>query len=387
MMKPLKRTIALVLAALLLAFALPAVSAADDTVIASGGLHEITWTLTEDGVLTVSGKGPIVDDEEHEYDEDGEIISTSKLDCIGWQIAASFEQLTEGLSYAESLRRLIDYVKTLVIEEGITEIPDDEFSSLYPRTILLPSTLEWLGASAINAKYAESLTVNCKDLPMYGGIYIPAYRNSAKPFASVDEAIDAEVAYAEKEKALNQRVAVVYDLATAYEIKFGLTEDMTKAEFLAYFNETYGKNYTKLSTCMRLCRKRINRYFGTNYASVEEMVIVVKEDGYSYLERDPQLDDKISEMYNAIDISDRMEFISFGNETCEDNTPYRWVTINAPSGSTAEEAAKKYGLPFNATTPPERVTFLDRIRQFFDRIKAYFETMCSMLKLQLGVLK
>ncbi len=386
-MKQTKKWLALLLTVLMLIGLLPAAFAADDKVIAKGELNKISWTLTEGGVLTVSGNGPITDKENYEYDENGEVSSIEKIDCIGWQVSAFFEQMTEGFGVAELERARFDFVKTLVIEEGITAIPDDEFSDVYPRTITLPSSLETLGAAAINAKYAESLTIGSSDLPMFGGIYIPGCRDGQKPFASVDEAIDTTVNAEVKIDKISRKTAFVYDLQAAYELVKGIDNGLTKKEFLAYFNETYGKSYTKLSSCINFCLKKTNKYFGTNYTSAEQVFSLVKDEFFTYLERDPALDEKIQSMYDAVDISDRIVFISFGNEECTDVTPYHWLTVKAPSGSPAEAAAKKYGLTFESTAPAKKLTFLEKIQQFFDKIKEYFETLCFMTKLQLGLLK
>ena len=327
-------------------------ASAEGKVIASGdGGEGITWTLTDDGVLTVSGNGPITDKEEIEYDDDGEISCISKLDCLGWQVSAFFEQMTEGYGVAELERARFDFVKALVIEEGITAIPDDEFSGVYPRTITLPSSLETLGAAAINAKYAESLTIGSSDLPMFGGIYIPGCCDGEKPFTSVDEAIDATVDSEVKIDKISRKVAFVYDLQAAYELVKGIDNGLTKKEFLTYFNETYGKSYTKLSSCMNYCLKKTNKYFGTSYTDAEQVFNLIEDEFFTYLERDPALDAKIQSMYDAVDISDRIVFISFGNEECTEVTPYHWLTVKAPSGSPAEEAAKKYGLTFESTAP------------------------------------
>ena len=118
-MKHIRHFLALVLAALLLCSVLPSAFAADSKVIASGGLNGITWTLTEGGVLTVSGNGPITDKENYEYDENGEVSSIEKIDCIGWQVSAFFEQMTEGFGVAELERARFDFVKTLGYQ-GVT---------------------------------------------------------------------------------------------------------------------------------------------------------------------------------------------------------------------------------------------------------------------------
>ena len=66
-MKTLKTTLALFLS-LLLAFgaAAPALAAGDGIVLSGTAGDGVTWQLTDDGVLTVSGSGPIVDKKEYE---------------------------------------------------------------------------------------------------------------------------------------------------------------------------------------------------------------------------------------------------------------------------------------------------------------------------------
>ena len=148
-MKTMKRSLAVLLSLLLTISLLPTAFAAEDTVIANGtGGEGITWTLTEGGVLTVSGNGPIVDDKQVDEDEDGS-ITTQTLDCIAFQLTAAFEDRTKGLSPEETERARFDFVKTLIIEEGITAIPDDEFDGVYPRSITLPSTLAFLSVKLL----------------------------------------------------------------------------------------------------------------------------------------------------------------------------------------------------------------------------------------------
>ena len=271
-MKKTNKAIALLLSVLLLLSLLPTAFAAEDTVIANGSDgHGTTWTLTKDGVLTVSGNGPIIDDVEIEYDEGGEIISTETHDCIGWQISEVWWQQAENMSIGDGTRALFDLVKTLVIEEGVTAIPANEFDAFSPRTIILPASLETIGDYAINAQYAESLTIGNKDLAVTGKIRIAGYQNGATPFASIDEAMDAKVAYEAASAEISAKADILYDMETAYGIREGVNKDMTKKEFLAYFNETHGKNYTKLKSCINCCIKRVNRLLGTGYSSAEEI--------------------------------------------------------------------------------------------------------------------
>ena len=180
-MKKTNKLLALLLSVLLV-FSLTATAfAADSDVIANGGDGvNTTWTLTKDGTLTVSGNGPIVDKDEIEYDENGEVSSISKLDCIGWQISAVWDKVTENMPVADAARERFDLVKTIVIEEGITEIPDGEFDSFCPRTIRLPLSLQKLGSEAINARYCESLTIPNPKLQIFAQIPVAGYSKDAK---------------------------------------------------------------------------------------------------------------------------------------------------------------------------------------------------------------
>ena len=116
-----------------------------------------------------------MDEVKVEVDEDGN-ESSEMIDCIGWQLDRVWEERTKDMDAAEAARARFDLVKKLVIEEGITEIPYDEFSELYPRSITLPSTLTRLGYSAVNASFAETLTVNSKELVVTGGVVAAGHR-------------------------------------------------------------------------------------------------------------------------------------------------------------------------------------------------------------------
>ena len=384
-MKHIRKLLALVLAALLLCSVLPSAFAADSKVIASGGLNGITWTLTEDGDLTVSGNGPIADKDNYEYDENGEVSSIEKIDCIGWQIDACIQAMEEGLSAKDASLLRHTFVKTLILEEGITSVPDGEFDIVYPRTIILPATLQTLGNASINAQFTESLIVNGKDTVVNGGLYISAYRTGETPYASIDKAVAAVAKMEAKSAKIEQKMNIVYDTGLAFEIKEGLYKDMTKKEFLATFNETYGKSYTKLSQCISFGIKRINKTFGTNYSSINEIFTVINEEDGSYsIERDEKIDDVIGAMHDANDITARLDYIYLGEiESGGEKTAYQWLTVSAPSGSNAEKAAKTDGLPFNATTPPEKVTFLQKVQQFFEKLKTRLEVLVTMFKLSL----
>lgn len=382
-MKTMQKVLSVLLAVLLLASAVPTAFAADDAIIASGGINGTTWTLTENGVLTVSGNGPIEDVVETEVDPEDGSVSYSTVDCIAWQLSDVFDARTQGLDAGEAERVRFNLVKTLIIEEGITAIPDDEFSDYCPRVISLPASLQEAGSVCINAAFAESLTVKNKDLVLTGSIHVLGYEKGAQPYASLDEAIEAKIASEQATEALSQKLSVLYDLQNVYGMLAGVNTDQTKAEFLAYFNEAYGTSFTKLIQCRNYCLKRVNKLFSTNYSSADELFNITGEDDFRFVETNEQIDQQVNAMYAAATNEARLMPMQFGAEYHDDATAYPWLTIYAPSGSSVEEAAKATGVTFQPTTPPQKVTLLDKIRQFFADIRARIEMILTLLRMRL----
>ncbi len=368
-----KRIITVVIAMIMMFSAVQLAYADNMTVICSGTAGDgITWDLTEDGTLTVRGNGPIVDDSEVETDEDG-TVSVNKLNCISWQVNDKISELTEDFGYAETVEFRYNFVKKLVIEEGITEIPEYEFDDIYPRTVILPSTLEKIGNSAIIAEFSESLTVNSRTLSLKDGIRVSAYVPGAKPYATIDEGIRASVKHASDWINLEDRITPVYDLGTLLEIQNEMTGIETE-EFLTDFNKRNSVNYETLDECAALCITQINDVFSTDYKSADEVYTLVTEDDYQYLRRDSELDTMISDMEYAIDISDRLSNMTVGEET--NLKAYQWLTVYAPGGSKAQSDAEGSGLPFSATEPaPEDTSFLGRVKRFFADIAEFFRNL------------
>ncbi|MBR6940205.1 MAG: hypothetical protein IKH65_05335 [Clostridia bacterium] len=368
-----KRIITIVIAMIMMFSAVQIAYADDTALICSGTAGDgITWDLTEDGTLTVRGNGPIVDDSEVETDEDG-TVSVNKLNCISWQVNDKISELTEDFGYAEIVEFRYNFVKKLVIEEGITEIPEYEFDDIYPRTVILPSTLEKIGNSAIIAEFSESLTVKSRTLSLKDGIRVSAYVPGAKPYATIDDGIRASVKHASDWINLEDRINPVYDLGTLLEIQNEMTGIETE-EFLTDFNKRNSVNYETLDECAELCITQINDVFSTDYKSADEVYTLVTEDDYQYLRRDSELDTMISDMEYAIDISDRLTNMTVGEET--NLKAYQWLTVYAPGGSKAQSDAEGSGLPFSATEPaPEDTSFLGRVKRFFADIAESFRNL------------
>ncbi|MBQ9552238.1 MAG: hypothetical protein IJU96_05675 [Clostridia bacterium] len=384
-----KKWISVFLAALMMTAILPAAFAADDDVIATGdGGEGVTWTLTEGGVLTVSGSGPIVDDIKVEVDEDG-YESTEMIDCIGWQLDRVLTARTEDMDAADAARARFDLVKDLIIAEGITAIPSDEFSDFYPRSITLPGTLAELGYSAVNASFAETLTVLNKNLDILGGVILAGHHKDAATYASIDEAITATVAYETQLDEIEKKTYAVYDLGAAYEMQCGIDNGLTEEEYLTNFNEYYGTDFTKLDECIAFCIDCINSDFGTQYTAVDEVYTFVQTEDESYAQRDEELDNTITELYEAADIEDSLCRAYLGEEGQEDVAVYTWLTVYGPAGSGAEEAAATSGVPFEATTSPDTpiTSFFGRIKRAYETVKAFVIRLYNWIRFNLAILK
>ena len=384
-----KKWISVLLVVLMMTAILPTAFAADDDVIATGdGGEGITWTLTEGGVLTVSGNGPIVDEVKVEVDEDGN-ESSEMIDCIGWQLDRVWEERTKDMDAAEAARARFDLVKKLVIEEGITEIPYDEFSELYPRSITLPSTLTRLGYSAVNASFAETLTVNSKELVVTGGVVAAGHRKDIAGYASIDEAIAAKITHEAQMAEMEKKMYAVYDLGAAYALQNGIEDELTEEMFFADFNTLHGTDFADLEACIAYCIERINADFGTQYTKAEDVYTIVSGEDGSYAERNAQLDTIITEMYESADIEPALSRVYLGEGGEEDVIAYAWTTVCAPSGSGAEEAAAISGVPFKATTEPEKPdnSFLGRVKRFFGKIKTLVMRLINWIKFGLAILK
>lgn len=382
-MKRFKKITACICAAVLLIAMMPSAFAATDEVIATGdGGKGITWTLYADGVLTVSGKGPIVDDVKVEIDDEG-LECIEKIDCIAWQLNAVLEERTAGLDAEAAARARFEFVKELVIEEGITKIPSGEFEDIYPRSITLPSTLTEIEYDSVNAMFAEDLVINNRDLNVAGQIIIAAHNSDAKGYGSIDEAIDARVEFDKFCAEINKNTGYVFDLGTAFEIKNGIDNELTEETFLEDFNDYYGTDLTSLDALIDYCIEKINSGFGTNYENIEEIYTVATDEDGEHAEHDPALDERIEEMFEAADIEDSLAQAFIGEEPDDGEIFYKWLTVHAPSGSNAEKAAKTSDLPFVATSGPAN-SFFGKIKAAWEKIKAFFVRIFFYFKMLLN---
>ena len=101
-MKTIKKSLIVLLTVLFAASAFTAVASAEGenaklTGTAGAG---ITWSLTDDGVLTVNGSGPMEDEIEYEYDDAGEIVSWQTLNSVAFTLTAYYDEQTAEMDAA-----------------------------------------------------------------------------------------------------------------------------------------------------------------------------------------------------------------------------------------------------------------------------------------------
>ena len=348
-MKTLRKTIAVLLAALLAAALCVCAFAGDEDegVVLSGTAGSgITWTLTEDGVLTVSGSGPIEDELQYEYDDDEEISGSEKLSSVSMTILAYLETQTEGMDITAAEQLRFDLVRQIVIEEGITSIPVDEFEYLYPRTVSLPSSLKELGYNAFNATYAQSVT--------FGGdlesaqFTIGGYRTDSEPYADLDAAIGGYFEKCVKEAEFQANSMPIYALQEIFSIKHGLVEvtDEDLASILEFYNGEIGIEAASIDELCAFAIDFLNSHYGTDHTSVDDF-FRIEENEWG---QEVCFSDELQELYQAeadsIFEDGRMVSLSFGENSFEDVKAYTWLTVTAPSDSTIEKNCSAAGIPF-----------------------------------------
>ena len=126
-----KRTLSLMLALLMILSVLPVSAAADAPKSGTCG-ENLTWTLSDDGVLTISGSGAMTD-----YGPNSE----------------GYDVLTPWDAY-------INDVKSIVISSGVTSIGSRAFAGCGITSIVIPDSVKTIGKSA----FADCTGVTSADL-------------------------------------------------------------------------------------------------------------------------------------------------------------------------------------------------------------------------------
>lgn len=127
----------LLLLALLAALVLPAAPAGRAEPAASGVLSGISWTLSSDGVLTLSGRGAV---------PAAEFRTAENAPGEAW--------------YESPWHAHRDSIRSLTLEEGITSVGDRAFDGcLYLESVSFPSTLRSVGYAAFRRTGLTALTL------------------------------------------------------------------------------------------------------------------------------------------------------------------------------------------------------------------------------------
>ena len=346
-MKTLKTSLALLLS-LLLAFGLTAsVFAAGDGVVLSGTAGDgVTWQLTDDGVLTVSGSGPIVDHKVVEGDEDGS-SSVTEFESIGTLIYDYYSAQTAGMSVADAERARFALVREIIVEEGITVVPEDEFDFFYPRKITLPSTLTELGFQAINAVFAEEVLIKSASFP-YAQFKVAAYHSDAEPYPDLEAAIDGYIAQQEDiDRFGNDRLPLEL-LRFVYSIQSGAyaAEEEEIADTLVYYNEAFGEEADSLEDLVPTALSLLNARFGTDYTAPDQIFTVEEAEWGTEVVTDEALQSLVDAEMERVNDTSRLEELILYPDPQEGFIAYQWLTVTAPGKSSAAENCRIAGVKF-----------------------------------------
>ena len=346
-MKTLKTTLALFLS-LLLAFgaAAPALAAGDDVVLSGAAGEGVSWRLTSDGVLTVSGSGPIVDKKEVEYDDDGSSTVTD-FESIGSLIYDYYCEQTAGMRVEDAERARFALVREINVQEGITAIPEDEFDSFYPRKIMLPSTLADFGFRSINAVFAEEVVVKSAAFP-YAQFNVAAYRSGAQPYPDLDAAVEGYIA---QQAAIDQfgRDTLPFEfLRFVYSIQSGAyeAEDEEIAEAIAFYSEAFGEEADAFETLVPTAITLLNARFGTAYSALEQIFSLEETESGKEIVADETIENLIDTERERVNNTDRLEPMTLYPDPQEEYVVYRWLTVTAPGKSCLAENCRIAGVNF-----------------------------------------
>ena len=386
-MKSLQKTLSLLLAALLIAASFVGAHAAggDGRVLLSGTAGSgIVWTLTDDGTLTVSGRGPVKDEVEYEYDDNGEVISSQTLSSIAFTLSEYFDEHTQGMDVAAAERFRFDMVREIVIEEGVTAIPDSEFDGYYPRKVSLPASLTELGYKAFDASFAEEVVIRSDSL-QFAQFTIAAYGAGAEPYADIDDAIEGYISRLTAEEQFWKDTMPIFALRELFSIENGLTEATEEeiADTVAYYNGELGTQAATADELGAVALEMVNRRFGTDFADKNEAFSIMESEWGAEIVWSATL----SAAYEAASATDgedgRLIAATLGEKFTEGEKAYGWLKVVAPADSAVEEACKTTGVasadlyeglcPYcrkdhSANLWQRFVGFIHRILYFFTRL-------------------
>lgn len=348
-MKTIRKSIIVLLTVLFALSAFTAVvSATDENVLLTGTAGTgITWMLSDDGVLTVSGSGPIEDEIAYDYDDNGEIISSQTLNSIAFSLTEYYDGQAAGMDIAAAERFRFNLVREIVIGEGITVIPDGEFDGFYPRKVTLPVTLKKLGYQAFNASLASEVVIRSGALES-AQFTVAVYRADAEPYADPDAAIEDLVAKRVREEQLQKDILPIYALQELFSIENGLLEASEEdlAAMYESYNEAFGSHAATADELEAVALGLLNRHFGTDFADKNEIFRIEESEGGSDVVWTESLENAYVAEADGIFEDGRLVSATLGESFSEGEKAYKWLTVVAPADSAVQEACRKTGVTF-----------------------------------------
>ncbi len=343
-MKKCKNLISLAIAVIMV-LSLMTAAFADSSVILSGSLGEnVTWTLTGDGVLTVSGTGPIKDEVEILFDDGEGNVEMRILNSIGMSVDEYFSDNYGDLRGSEAEQAHLNLVKEIVVEEGITEIPDGEFGTVFPRKVTLPSTLEKIGYNAFYALFAEEITVSSVKVDSLN-ISVAAYKNGAEPYGSLDEAIEGYLDGIDKVDETYTLQMPLDVLAFAY-YHDNLDEDEINGT-IDYYNSQYDMEAETPEDFIPKMIELVNEHFGTEYETIDQIIKLITDGEDTYAVPNDELLAMREAEWDSINDDSRLMSTSLGIDW-DEVTAYGFLTITAPKGGNIEKDCATTGVNFSA---------------------------------------
>ena len=372
----------------------------------------ISWTL-ENGALTISGSGAMENREEHTstasmytklyysadkvqfYNTGTEYISKRPLLSEYFDDAqnAHFGVLGNDALEQEMLAgrvdpyevnmffmNLISAVEEVVIEEGITSIDDNVLAELYPKKLILPTSLV---SATINYTAKDYGYINPTDKNIYimnPDADIASLRIQLPVYSETFLSMPKEELLRCAEKVIQKQIELLasyefYEsvLEELYKVKTGFSgygyswvPPKTEAQILADWNERTGSNYTSADALIADTIAAINTLMDTSFTSLED--IFSGGGGSSYVSRTQAYEDAeaaYAELKKQELIADDPNMEIFFHEVfevthptvnlgeaipaSEDDTVYKmpdWLTIHGYADSTAEAAAAASGVRF-----------------------------------------
>ncbi len=392
-----KKVLSVLFALLMVAMSLP-FAAAEGTdepeVLLSGEYGTITWSLTDDGTLTVGGTGAIEplhrDDEEQTPYYPWEDALANEL---GFQ---TLDEAMEQMPYNSFLSIILEVFQNLVIEEGITSIADEAFGDFAFKSITLSSTVESLGEHAIFAPIAESIIVLNPEFSFEDNdIGIMGYLGEESAFSSPDDLLAWILSLSPTEgvepggepNSLWEQYEAYFQLSVAiYSILYDEDNTGYIDFYVSYIMDQakqYGIDAESFADLTEIVLGQINTALGTNFTDYDQLwQESTNEEGQSTIDMTPALQKAyITAMYGEMGgtpenyalMDTEAILVNLGQElygykmigtTDEETgefvpepagpvTVYPWLTVYGYEGSTAQAAAEASGVNFGVLSEGE----------------------------------